>query len=422
MHNTNRWLPHLERIETPTHPDTGRLSVNPYFTQAATTFDSKVPGSGGIPELWGRYDLDLVIQSAQKASVLNDCPPFTNPFNQVRPDWAGRRLIYDVKGKVKSKGVVFSYTQNLQKYGLAAGFYLPYMEVRSSTRFRFNPSASDPLFRGLTQPQIDQLDEVRRTVHESIGLEASDFRAWDIGELDLYLRQYNRWDYVANMRAIYLNFQLGVVVPTGKKRDTNNAAAIPFGTNGRYALHGDALVELELKQDWHLGFVLAFNGQFSRTAPERIPVCCREVILDAERDRRERFAEPLPYSSVIGDLKTAPGITSKFQTYFAMDHLTDGLSFLVRYTRLRQRRTDFTDKRPAGEQSIVPSSLEEQQRLSRWYSTFLTLHATYDTADGGKNWPGRPSFYAVWDAPVERFGGRRAVKTHQFTLGASFSF
>ncbi len=299
---------------------------------------------------------------------------------------------------------------------------MPFMEVRTSTRFRFNPNASDPLFRDLTQPQIDQLDDVRRAVHESIGLEAGDFRKWDFGDLDLFLRQYNKWDYVANMRAIYLNFALGVVVPTGKKREIDNAASIPFGTNGRTAIYGDVLAEFELKQDWHLGFLLGFNGQFSRTAPERIPVCCREVILSTERDRRERFAEPLPYSSVIGDLKTAPGLTSKFQTYFAMDHLTDGLSLLVRYTRIRQRRADLTDERPADEQSIVPSSLEEQQRLSRWYSTFLTLHAKYDTADSGKKWPGRPYFYAVWDAPVERLGGRRAVKTHQFTLGATFNF
>ena len=421
MHNTNRWLPLLEHTEPATLPGIGRLHVEAIFTEAATTFEHGVPGNGGIPELWGMYDLDQVICSAQKASLVSDCP-YPNPFCCVRPDFAGRRLIYDVSGKVKSKGIALHYTQNLQKYGLAAGFYLPYLEVRSSTRFRLNAPASDPVFRGLTPSQIEQLDAIRRGVQESIGLVAGDYREWSVGDLDLYVRQYNKRDYILAMRSVSLNFQLGATLPTGKERVLNNAASIPFGNNGSAAIYGDVRLEFEPKLDWHLGFVAALNGQTSHTHDERMPVCCTDVVIDADKDVIQHLSEPLPYSSVVGKLTRKPGLTHKLQAYFGMDHLTDGLNFLVRLTRVTHSRDDLQDKRPAAQQELVPSKLSEQQKLSRWHATFLTLQGTYDTKDTGQNWPGDPRFYVVWDIPLENFGGARAVKTSQLILGVAFNF
>ncbi len=421
MHNTNRWFPLIERAEPVTLPPIGKLNVDLFLTQAATTFDKEVPGVGGIPELWGQYDLDLIIKSAQKAAEGTDCP-LENPLCCVRPDWANVPLIYDVRGKIKSKGVIFQYTQNLQWAGLAAGFYLPYMEVRSSARYRFNPGPPGGVFNGLTQAQIEQLDDIRRSVHEQIGLEASDYREWNFGDLDVYLRKYHKRDYILNMRAVHLNFALGAVLPTSKERNINNAASIPFGNNGSTAFYGDVWLEFQPRADWHVGFIAAFNGQTSHTHRERIPVCCRDITLDASRNIHETVTEPLPYSSIIGDLRRRPGLTQKFQAYFGMDHVTDGLSFLVRYTRIRHHRDKLTDARPDAEQGATSSQLEKQEDLTRWYATFLTLHATYDTKDTGQHWPGTPRFYAVWDFPTERLGGDRAVKTHQLTLGVAFNF
>jgi hypothetical protein len=410
--NASRYLPFLERPEE--YVTQGKSHVYPalFITSASTAFRS-MGGNGGIPELWGMYNLKNVISSvaAARKSVYN---PFANEPGYT--DFNEKDLRFSMNGKIKSRGLilsaekVFSRRSNWLK-NFSAGFFIPLMIVNTSMRFSLDKENSHADARSATDAEVDLFDRVRRKVHNDLGLKDDNWSKTGLGDLDLHIGWRRYFDHVLKMRSIDLNLRGGLLVPTSQKRDKNFPSSIPFMGNGHWGIYGDLVSEFELKQNWKLGVMFALIKQFDRTYDRRIPY----------------LHEPPMFSALSGNVKVDRGITAKASTYFTLENLMDGLHSQFRYTFLRHCADVWDDKRDdksvksylESTDSNAPFVRSTRKYMSRWKYHYITLEVIYDSVEAMRNWFLKPKIYAILDYA---FTGRGVSKTHQFTIGAQFHF
>ncbi len=405
MHNSNRYFPFLEWPDIDAISKVGKSNIAAFFTSASCARrdgDSKM----GLPELWGRYDLCNIIQSLEKVRAFCDeCfeNPLKNKFGLA--SLINRPIVYSMQGKIRSWGFTLQYDQNLYFQNFSCGFFLPIMHASSEITFCLDRQSSDPQLQQASQSAIDVLDDVRRNVQGMIGLCGADWSAWGTSDLDLYLRWQGSCDHKLLMRSITSVLRFGFLLPTSKKRDINNPASVPFGGNGHWGLYGDTTIDFELRQNLHLGCILGFAKYFPKTSCDRIPVC----------------AEPQIFSALIGPLRSNPGVTLKISPYVILENMVDGFYLEARYTYLFHQKDHFTDERPTCDIEKVPSCLVGMERCSSWAASYFTFKVTYDSIDALKHWPLQPTFYALYDYPID-WMSKHSSETNQFTIGVELHF
>jgi len=401
MHNSNRYLPFLERQNAHRLSQFGRWTPTLFLTSAngaGNEFRDRI----GIPEIWGTYNLKNVINSLKEVTEKINNQTFVNPFvTELRPEWVDQDLIFNQKGRLDTRGFILDYEQRLLK-GLSLGFWIPFMEITSQHKFNFNKTSSH--LHMLIDSEIDQIDRVRRSVHDSLGLEAPDFSRTGFGDLDVYLRWNKQVDHRFLTRAIDINIKVGVTAPLGPKRRVSNPASIPFMGDEHMGLYFECNPEFELKQNWHLGLMFGFSTHERRKKSLRIPV------------GEEQFF----YSALVGDLVVHPGSTFKISPYFTLANLSDGVDLHFRYTYIHHNRDRFNDFRPTGGKVALPSSLEQMKDLSRFRMGIFSFEVLYDSKDARKKWPLQPKIFASYDSPL--WGQKNAVKHHQLTVGVELYF
>lgn len=416
-HNTSRYFPFLERPEE--YVLNGRSHISPeiFYAKASAAF-KRGGGSGGIPELWGQYDLSDVITS------LHEVNRTTNPIEIARGpnnDWLNKSVRFKVNGKVKAIGLIFNYEQIL-KYGFQAGANIPFMHVNASHNFGLMPQDSDPIFNNLRDGESSQLDRIRRDVNQELGLNGGDWIKTGFGDLDLHLRFNHDWNYILKMRKIDLNLQTGIVVPTGVNSDNHYASSVSYMGNGHWSCYFDIVTEFELKQDWNFGLMLGMAYQFKNTRHLRIPV----------------YKEPAIFSALVSDVKIDPGMTFKISPYFTLGNLSEGLNFQARYTYLRHNKDKWYDERenPTVKSYLnqlpdtevggvtltaedIADNISQKESLSLWREHYVTLQISYDSKEAGKNWILSPTVYTLLDY---QFSGNGSCKMHQFSVGVELHF
>jgi hypothetical protein len=409
-HNVSRYFPFLERPEDYTIKKRSHITPSFVYLNASTSY-RRGGSTGGIPELWGRYDLKDVIASLQEVQ------PSADPIFQVTGshELDGKSMAFDVKGKVRGQGIQLNYEQELGWYGFQCGASIPLMALQTTSNFDFNPRNSDYYFQtSLTEQDAFQqsllVDKIRRTTHKMIGFHGNERNQGGFGDLDLHVRWNRIFDHILLMRTVDINFQLGGIVSTGFTSDPDVPPSLSIGSNGHWGLYGDFVTALELRQDWTLGFMLGCAGLFSHTRTIRIP---------------STAGEPAIFSALKGDVRCDPGVTFKFSTYFILANLTDGLDFHVRYTYLHHKIDHWKDMRNSETQQLVPSYLtvgslvEAKEDLSKWTNQYVTMQVSYDAEAAMKKYFMRPVVFVGYDIPV---GGNGVSKTHQITVGVELHF
>ena len=205
-HNPSRYFPFLERPEENVTKGKSHFYTGLFITNAATAFKQD-GGTMGIPELWGAYNLKQVIEGLNAVTTAAGQGAY-NPFSG-EPGYVNyneKDLIFNVDGKIKSRGIIFSAKQKLFN-GFSAGFFLPVMHVNSSMRYEFNSDASHVDARSPEKAEVELFDRVRRTVHTDLGLKGGDWSKTGIGDLDLHLGWRHYWDHKLKMRGIDLNLR-----------------------------------------------------------------------------------------------------------------------------------------------------------------------------------------------------------------------
>jgi len=420
-HNSSRYFPFLERSEEYVIKKKSHISPSLFVAKASSAF-KRGGGNAGIPELWGKYDLKDVINSLAQVNGAT----FVNPIQQERgpnDDWIDKSIKFKVDGKVKGSGLILNYEQDLHWNGFQVGGFIPIMHVNTNDRFAFVPQDSASELRNLREGELLQLDRIRRTTQNELGLCGGDWTKTGFGDLDLHIRFNHDWDHELLMRSIDLNLQAGVVVPTGCKADNSYPSSVPFMGDGHWSVYFDVVSEVELKPDWKVGLMLGAAYQFKNTRERRIPV----------------YKEPFLFSALVAsDIEVDPGMTFKISPYLGIDNLSDGLNARVKYTFLKHNQDDFKDKRKdptvksfltlqegdvVGDVTLTAEDIsknkEEKVGLTRWSAHYISVQVAYDSKEGGNNWVTSPIIYAVFDYQVQ---GNGSCKTNQLTLGVELHF
>jgi len=418
-HNASRYFPFLERPEEYVRRGRSHISPSVFFSKASTAF-KRGGGNTGIPELWGNYDLRDVIKSLEIVTGAG----FTNPIVEERgpnDEWIDKSIKYKVEGKVKARGLIVNYRQELF-HGFSIGASLPVMHVNTNDRFTFVQEDSAYELQNLRDGEVLQLDRIRRKVHADLGLKGGDWEQTGVGDLDVTI-QYNKiWDHPWVLRSIDLSMMTGLVVPMGSNSDTRYPSSVSFMGNGHWTWYLDNVTEFELKQDWKLGCMLGFMYQFDNTRQLRIPT----------------YQEPAIFSALLADVDIDRGVTFKVSPYFCAQNLTDGVNFHLRYTYLRHNEDRWADKRQnpttdsylqlspgdviftdALTQEDISSNISAKKSLTRWRSHYITLQFSYDSKEAACNWILDPTIYLTYDYLMN---GNGVCKTHQLAVGVELHF
>ncbi len=407
-HNVSRYFPFIERTEEYIIKKRSHLTPSFFYVNASSAH-RRGGSTGGIPELWGMYDLKDVIASLQAVNPLADPIMAVTGNNAL----ANRSIQFRPREKVGVVGLQLNYEQDLHFAGFQVGASLAVMNLNATMGYNFDREHSDPIFNSifLTERQKTEqdllVDKIRRVTHDTIGFTSNIWNEAGFGDLDVHLRWNHIFDHVLLMRSIDINAQLGAIVPTGFTSEINMPGSLSIGSNGHWGLYVDLITALELKPDWTLGFIFGWAHLFPHTRTLQIPF----------------NNEPAIFSSIVGRVRMKPGETFKISPFFTLGNLTDGLDFQVRYTYLRHSDDVWTDMRS---DKTIQSYLQrggdliaQKENLSRWRAQYVTLQLTYDTKIAMKNYTCAPVLFAGYDIPI---GGNGIAKAHQFTVGVELHF
>ncbi len=401
------------------------------ISSSIATAEKRYGGRTGVPELWGKYDLNDVV-----ASYTTVNPAAASPFDLV----TGAAPFKDLKSPftINSKTGVFGFStgieQNTGLGGFELGAHIGFMQIRSHARYGFDKRLADQAYTnliaaelrrypGLTQDEYQALrereeerqslilDAVRRQLHSDLGVQSNIWSAQTPTDLDLHARYTHKFDYVLLMKSITLAAQLGTIVPTSNKMKINNPLTFPIGSNGHWGLYGETYATFELRQDWTLGFVLSLAGLLPKDHTIRLSV----------------ENEPTIFSALVDRVRIKPGKTFKFSGYFTKGNLTDGLDFQARYTYLRHSEDDVLDRR--ADKTIQcyldnPEIVASKRNLSRWRAHYISFGLNYDLSEAKivkKEYQKliAPSLFVVYDMPMQ---GNAAAKSHTVHFGAELQF
>lgn len=423
-HNGSRYFPFFEKPEDYGYNDKHVVDTSFFMTFASTAF-SRSRGTVGIPELWGKYDLNDIIFSLQAVN-----PAYVNPLiGKYGPGFDTVKAPFKVSQRIRSRGLVLSYKypyKITEEHRFLFGLWAPIMHLDTTARYQFlskdfqeqtEPSLPRVLTDNEKRTLSQDMDKFRRQTHDVIGFTQNSWQKGGLGDIDIFA-QYNFFtDHKLLMRSINLNARLGLILPTGAFADNDVPTSVSFMGNGHWGLYFDFVPEFELKQDLKVGFMFGFLHQFKETRLRRMAT----------------YQEPDIFSSLIGKIQVDPGFTFKISPYVILENLTDGLSLQGRYTYVRHEHDTFRDARKdktiasylsriptvdINQEAINANIADKENKTSR-RSHYVTLQFLYDTKKALNNWSFDPTIYVAYDIPI---GGSAICKTHQVSCGVELHF
>jgi len=286
----------------------------------------------GIPEIFGFFDehqLAIAIEKTGKPNPLIAAFPTDIDILLMELPWK-------MRGKIQAQGMSFGMRKTIFKHWLSIGFSWLFMRVDSGQTFTslINEQAIQ------SQTTIDELDALRKSMEREIGITCAHSNQVGMGDLDVYLRAGNIWDYVLKCRRIQAGLSVGALVPTGERKIINEPASVPFGGNGHPGFYASIDAEFELKEDFKVGLLVRGNKRVARTCIHRMPAC----------------KEPSIFGVLVGKARVNPGPTIIFAPYAMFENLRDGFGALVQFTLTNHSKDKWHDKR--SDKCSVPANTE----------------------------------------------------------------
>ncbi|HLB40938.1 MAG TPA: hypothetical protein VJJ83_04055 [Candidatus Babeliales bacterium] len=351
-----------------------------------------------MPEIYGKYDLSQVSHGLE--TVLG--------VNYVKPEWqAAKDLIATMEGKLQAPGLHLGCERRLYE-ALSIGIQLDLMHVSSRIDFLVAPETTRQL--KLDQGGTAEFQRAVSATNRALGLDADQWTATGLSDTDVYLRLARVRDYVLKCRQVDAGIKFGTYLPTGVLRDLDNPASVPFGGNGHFGLYVEGEINLELKEDWFLGFWTQFVYRFAKEQTLRLPAA------------NALFGPAaLNFGALTGAGKVYPGATFCIAPYAAWRDIQNGFGGRLAYT-YRQHASDSWLYLRADKS--VPSNLALVSDLTAWTSEYLTVGFVYSwrsVDDARADYV--PMLYLNWDQPVDFFNSDQgAVQTHRASLGIEVDF
>jgi hypothetical protein len=348
--------------------------------------------SSGIPEIFGKYD-----QNKLANAIVELGRP--NPLQAEFPQLIGFNILWNMKSKLEAQGFALEYNQQVTDH-FSFGFNFFAMHVFS----RINFELAEPQILSITPEQMLALDQLRREMQQSIGLEAPKFSRGGFSDIDLYFRFGGLWEYTYKFRRIDAGLRIGTMIPTGLTRQVNNPASVPFGGNGHWGVYGALDLEFELKEDWKVGFYGRFSKRFAKKKLDRLTLAGEQPL----------------FGALLAPANIDPGINIVAAPYIRVEDIRDGLGIQANYTYVNHFDDLVTDARPGLQ--IPPTELAPLNSVTDWSSEYLTLNLFYDFARVRVDKTFAPIVSLMWDIPIQFFGTERVSKTNRISLGIIYSY
>lgn len=350
----------------------------------------------GIPELFGLYDQNQLARAIAKTGKPN---PLIQEF-PTDADLLLMELPWKIRGKIQAQGMSFGMRKAIWCHWLSLGFSWLFMRVNSSQNFTavFNEQAINSV------ATIDRLDALRKAMDREIGITCAHSQQVGMGDLDVYIRAGDIWDYVLKCRRIQAGLSVGALVATGERKLINEPSSVPFGGNGHPGFYFSGDLELELKEDFKVGLVLRGSKRVPRTCLHRMPAC----------------KEPSIFGAIVGKARVNPGPTVIFAPYGMFENLRDGFGAMVQFTLINHFTDKWDDLR--SDRCTIPANTKALEEHSNWRSSYVTLYGFYDFGKMKVKRNFEPIFTVEWDVPVSVCDVHASAKMQKIALGFEFNF
>lgn len=337
----------------------------------------------GIPRMFGPLDLRQYEQAFATMGLPDPLPP-QDP-EKLYP--------VDNTAKIQAQGFTIMLALPLCEW-FSVGLNTMIMRVNSSPYFHYVRSL---------ETEVVKLDALRRSIFEQIGLVRNHSDQAGFGDVDFYLRVGNAWRYHWKCRFADVGARLGVIIPSGVRRDFMDYASIPFGGNGHTGVYGALDGLFELKEDIKAGLFLRIQKRFARTYCERMSV----------------GTEPYIYGATFGQVEVTPGYTAIFSPYLLCENLRKGLALGLQYHLVHTTKARWVDIR---EHPCFPVNMCQAENYSSWSSEYFTVHALYDFGQEKVCRFFDPILSFRWDIPYGLTIQDRSANTNRVTLSLEFVF
>jgi hypothetical protein len=391
MSINNRYLPWYTQPFGRTIEKRSHLQTELFFMTGDKAFHQSSDESKGIPEVWGKYN--------QKTA--NDVLLFMNIASPLRAQWqAEKSILWDVDQKIESQGLTLKGEWTIGR-GISFGGSSSLMRINCNQTFSIPFDTRKAMH--LTPDQENQLDSQRRAMNELIGITSTQWSETGLSDTELYVRWGNVWEYELKSRQVDAGIKTGFYFSSGVKRDEDNPASIPFGSNGMNGFFFGGDIALEVKEDWTVGMAMQLSKHFEKIQKRRLPV------------KKENYL----FGGTTGTIEIDPGVTFVWNPFLRLGDLQDGVDAHIGYTLAHHAGDVWTDKRA---DKTITVDLNDMYKLSKWDAEYLSIYVSYDPSKVTKKDKVQPIITINWDAPVKVFVAEDVSKTHKIALGIAFDF
>ncbi len=343
-------------------------------------------------DLYGTYNMQFLGKGVPNKDMSNlqdltllllESLPSRSTFGQM-----------SVSGFFSMTEATLMLAQNLN-YGFFLQFYAPLRSL-SVKNIRFiDLSPNDNIFPNINTPQwqtfLNQFDAIMARYNISTG----PTKSTGIGDISLLVGWTINYEGTCWFDYIDATLKTGVLLPTGKVKNPNQAFSISLGYDGFLGLPISAAASVGL-YEW-----LTMGGYF-------------EGIFFGSRLDCARFKTAFEQSGLIelasGTANLKGGTVWLTGGYLKADHFCHGLSLLIGYS-YAQRNRSFAN--PSDTVCFNPLIVNSDAALAGWNRSTLNLLAEFDLTQECSNWGVRLGLFYN-----QALGGRRVFKT---SFGGAYS-
>jgi len=390
----NRYFPWLPHVYNGTDHRHGCLYVEPFFITASSAWKIN-PGSRdrefGYPNLQGSLDYYDLAQALIKDGLENPIPA---DWQWVHP------FPVDMPGSFEGQGLSFAgYVPVSSHIGFGSSLF--FLRLTTQANIIPNPTVVTQLSLDAAGNQA-QFDQLTQSFESIVGTQDGYWNQSGVSDIDLYIRAFDVQEYVYWCRKIDKSVAVGLLIPTGVLASADNIGSVPFGGNGFWGWYFSPAIEIELKEDWKIGFEWRIEQRFGKTIDHRI--CIGQ--------------ESNLFAPVVGSLYINPGSTAALVPYVALENMREGLGILFKYTYVVHEADYFKDMRV---DKTPAANFLNMTKNSRWAQEYATLELVYDLSFKHE-WSYKPLCTLTWDIPVNAMGSRGSSQTTRVSLGLTVDF
>lgn len=213
---------------------------------------------------------------------------------------------------------------------------------------------------------------------------------WGIGDLSCMIGYTYSYQNTTLLDFVDLTFKVGIITPTGKKRNEDKIFSLALGNNGHIGFEGSFDTAFGVYEWLTIGTHINAIGFLDRKACIRIKTGARQtgmIYLAKEESKIHR------------------GTIIDAGVYLKADHVVYGLSGLVGYSFTQQNSSTVSPCNAAFSAGVA----SDNEQLKRW--KMHTIHSKIEYDFSKKQWNYGPSVALFYNKII---GGRRIFKTDMF--------